>query len=458
MAEKLQTAYKTILGEHFPSVIEISFRARPTIEPDLSNLSRNLGLPSEILEFTKQNRNAEVARLIYEKVTWTIDGEERGLRYGENPGQEAAFYRLINGNIVLGDVQTIQPGRWLMSDTELLQSGKHPGKTNITDADNALNILRYFMDEPVVAIMKHNNPCGIAIGSSLVDAYTKADRADRVAAFGGTIALNRPVDNETAKEISERYAEVVVAPDYEEGALFFLSQRKNLRIMRVPGMDKLRSFVGTVVPDFKSLMDGGIIIQTSYVPQARTLEDIMKLPLGYHDHKGTMHKVMRKPTEQEYRDMWFGWLVESGITSNSVIYVKDGVSVGLGSGEKDRVGVAERARDKAYSQMRDILCWDLMKISYNQLLLQIEQTNSPETREQKINIDETTRERRGGLEGAIMVSDAFFPFRDGVDVGLREGITAIIQPGGSERDFEVIDAVNEYGATMLFTGQRSFRH
>lgn len=237
-----------------------------------------------------------------------------------------------------------------------------------------------------------------------------------------------------------------------------LSQRKNLRIMKVGSMDQLKSWVGEVVLDFKSLIDGGFVVQTSYVPQATTLDDIKQLPLGYHDHKGILHQVMRQPTETEYRDMRFGWLVESGITSNSVIYVKEGVSVGLANGEKDRVGVAERGRDKAYSQLRDILCWDLMKISFNQLVHQIEQRYSPALREQHINIETMAREQRGGLEGAIMVSDAFFPFRDGVDVGLREGITAIIQPGGSERDFEVIDAVNEYGATMLFTGQRSFRH
>jgi hypothetical protein len=118
----------------------------------------------------------------------------KGLRYGENPGQEAALYKLVNGNLVLGDTETIQPGRYLVSDIELLQSGKHPGKTNLTDADNALNILRYFTDRPTAIIVKHNNPCGVARADSLVDAYLKANLADRVAAFGGCIAVNRPVD------------------------------------------------------------------------------------------------------------------------------------------------------------------------------------------------------------------------------------------------------------------------
>ena len=122
--------------------------------------------------------------LFYEKVSWVIDAVEKGLRYGENPGQEAALYKLINGNLMLGETKMIQPGQYLASDVELLQSGKHPGKTNLTDADNSLNILRYFVDKPTVVIVKHNNPCGVARSDGLEDAYIKANAADRVAAFG----------------------------------------------------------------------------------------------------------------------------------------------------------------------------------------------------------------------------------------------------------------------------------
>jgi phosphoribosylaminoimidazolecarboxamide formyltransferase/IMP cyclohydrolase len=135
-------------------------------------------------------------------VDWVIDNVRKGLRYGENPGQEAALYRLVNGNLILGDTQTILPGRYLVSDIELLQSGKHPGKTNLTDADNALNILRYFSDQPAVIIVKHNNPCGAALSDSLEDAYHKAYMADRVAAFGGCIAVNRSMDKATARAIA----------------------------------------------------------------------------------------------------------------------------------------------------------------------------------------------------------------------------------------------------------------
>ena len=146
--------------------------------------------------------------------------------------------------------------------------------------------------------------------------------------------------------------------------------------------------------------------------------------------------------------MLFGWLVESGITSNSVIYVKDGVTVGIGTGEQDRVGVAEIARDKAYRKLADRICWENHGKPYNLL----------DQEEDRREIEEAVKEQRGGLKGACMVSDAFFPFRDGVDVGLREGVTAVIQPGGSLNDHEVIQACNEAGATMVFTGQRAFKH
>ncbi|MBN1385426.1 IMP cyclohydrolase [Candidatus Woesearchaeota archaeon] len=431
MDRRLQKDYTTRMEEHFPDSMTIT-------------------LGDKVLRF--------------EKATWKVpdsDGTlvESGLRYGENPGQQAAMYRLLNGNLIIGDVETIQPGRWLASDAELLQSGKHPGKINITDADNAMNILRYFSGEPVVAIMKHNNPCGVAIGTSLVDAYVKADCADRLAAFGGAIALNLPVDMATAEAIASRYAEVVVAPEYEGGVMSVLGTKKNLRVMRISNMSALKDWVGVPVLDFKSLIDGGLIVQTSYVPQARTLEDIKALPLGYHQRKGELFKVQREPTENEFRDMLFGWLVESGVSSNSVIYVKDGVTVGIGTGEQDRVGAAEIARDKAYSKLTDIMVYEALGLSYNELLYRVKtRYASPKDLKTLKEIKWTVQDVHGGLVGAIMVSDAFFPFRDGIDVGLEEGVTAVIQPGGSVNDWQVIEACNEKNATMVFTGQRSFKH
>ncbi|MCK4589495.1 MAG: IMP cyclohydrolase [Nanoarchaeota archaeon] len=431
---ELQKAYKTVMDDHFAPMMEISF----------------------------VGEDGKRQTLFYEKKTWVIDGVKKGLRYGENPGQEAALYKLVNGNLALGDVQTIQPGRHLASDVELLQSGKHPGKTNITDTDNALNIIRYFgSDEPVVAILKHNNPCGIALGSDLLESYLRAYRADQVAAFGGAIALNGALDRETAEAIVDQYCEVVAAPEFEEGVMEILKRRKNLRVMKISNMDKLQQWSGERVVDFKSLMDGGIITQTSFVPQARSLEDFKALKLGYGRYKGIDYQVEKAPTEEQWKDLRFGWLVESGITSNSVIYVKDLVTVGIGTGEQDRVGVAKIAKDKAYIKAKDRICWDMFNMPHNDLFLEFEKAEGSEKTElaDKLGeIEEAALITNARLQGARMVSDAFFPNRDGADVGLREGIDAIIQPGGSERDFETIEAVNEVGATMVYTGQRSFKH
>lgn len=416
MAEDLKKMYRTIMDDHFPPNMEVSF---------VDGESRQT--------------------LFYEKVTWVVDNVQKGLRYGENPGQEAALYKLANGNLVLGETQTIQPGRYLASDVELLQSGKHPGKTNLTDADNSLNILRYFVDRPTVVIVKHNNPCGVARADSMEEAYIKANMADRVAAFGGCIALNEPVDKVTAEAISRQYAEVVVAPDFEEGVMDIFAKKKNLRIIRISNMSRLQSFVGERIVEFKSLIDGGIIAQWSFVPRARSKDD---LRLAECEYKGDTYRIKREPTEQEYEDMLFGWLVESGVTSNSVIYVKNEVTVGIGTGEQDRVGVAEIAREKAYRKLADRYCFEELKIPYNELA----------DEEKKRKFDQRVAQEKGGLIGAAMVSDAFFPFRDGVDVGICEGISAVVQPGGSVNDYLSIEACNEANVTMVYTGQRSFKH
>ena len=383
--------------------------------------------------------------LFYEKVTWTIDAEDRGLRYGENPDQQASLYRLVNGNLCLGEVECIRPGSFLASDIELLQSGKHPGKINITDADSALNILRYLTDRPATVIMKHNNPSGVAVGDSLAESYHKAYFADRVAAFGGAVAVNGELDLATAEQIAESYSEVVVAPEYAKGAIERLSARKNLRIMRIANMERLRDYSGARVVEFSSLIDGGLIAQWSQVP---SVESATSFVTARTERKGVVHEIARAPSPDELDDMYFGWMVEFGVTSNSVLYVKDGVTVGIGTGEQDRVGVAEIARDKAYRKYADRLSWTESETPYRDIA---------ETEHGK-EIWARTLEAHGGLTGATMISDAFFPFRDGVDVGIREGIAAVVQPGGSLRDDEVIDACNEAGVTMVFTGQRSFRH
>ncbi|MFC1885131.1 IMP cyclohydrolase [Thermodesulfobacteriota bacterium] len=431
MADDLKKMYRTVMDDHFPSEIKIAFGDQV---------------------------------LIYRKRSWKIADEksgeliEKGLRYGENPGQEAALYELVNGNLTLGDCTFIDPGRGLVSaitEEDMIQSGKHPGKTNLTDLDNASNIMKYLTQGPAVVIVKHNNPCGVAYGSTLDEAYDKANMADRIAAFGGCALFNRAMDKETAQMVEQNYLEVVAAPDYEEGTVEILSKRSNLRIIKMGRMDKLSEYAHTRFVDFKSLIDGGIILQQSPLNRIKTFEDFT---LASAEYKGKTYAVERKPSDQECADMLFGWQVEQGITSNSVIYVKDGVTVGIGTGEQDRVGVAEIAIFKAYTKYADSLCFKKHGIPYKDLELEVEKGKKDKALQTEI--DEETKKARGGLVGACMISDAFFPFRDGVDVAIREGITAIVQPGGSMRDFEVIEACNEAEpqVSMVFTGQRAFKH
>jgi phosphoribosylaminoimidazolecarboxamide formyltransferase / IMP cyclohydrolase len=431
MPKDLKKMYRTVMDDHFPAQITISFDEQV---------------------------------LVYRKRSWKLPDEksggliEKGLRYGENPGQEAALYELVNGNLVLGECRFIEPGRGLVSaiaEEDMVQEGKHPGKINLTDVDNAINIMKYLMDKPLAVIVKHNNPCGVACGSSLAEAYEKANTADRIAAFGGAVAFNRPVDKATAELISRNYLEVVAAPEYEEGSVSILAGRGNLRILRIKGIERLASYTSTRFVDFKSLMDGGIIVQQSPLNRIRTAKDFLPAAAEY---KGKAYAIERKPTETEYEDMLFGWQVEQGVTSNSVIYVKNGVTTGIGTGEQDRVGVAEIAVYKAYTKYADWLCFRRHGVPYKDMELKI--AKGEKDRDVLEEIDAETRQAKGGLIGAAMVSDAFFPFRDGVDVGIKEGISAVVQPGGSMRDFEVIEACNEADpqVTMVFTGQRAFKH
>ncbi|HYA12070.1 MAG TPA: hypothetical protein VEF37_03715 [Thermodesulfovibrionales bacterium] len=402
--------------------------------------------------------------LVYRKRTWKIPdsktGEvvEKGLRYGENPGQEAALYELINGNLSLGGCQFIEPGKGLISsikEVDMIQAGKHPGKTNLTDLDNGLNVIKYLMDSPAAVILKHNNPCGAAYGTSLAEAYDKANMADRIAAFGGCLVVNRAMDKSSAEMVSNNYLEVVAAPEFEEGTIDILSKRKTLRIIRINKIKDLEKYRTLRFVDFKSLIDGGIIVQQSPINKIKTKEDFSPAKATY---QGREYVVERVPTEREYDDMLFGWNVEQGITSNSVIYVKDGVTVGIGTGEQDRVGVAEIAIFKAYTKYADALCFKKYGVPYKTFELDVK--NGKRDKNALREIDKETKKKKAGLRGSVMVSDAFFPFRDGVEVGIKQGISAIVQPGGSERDFESIIACNEANpkVTMVFTGQRAFKH
>lgn len=431
MTDNLKKMYRTVMDDHFPADLKITFGDQT---------------------------------LVYQKRSWMIPDEksgeliEKGLRYGENPGQEAALYELVNGNLTLGDCTFIEPGKGLVSSIpveDMIQVGKHPGKTNMTDLDNAINIIKYLSDKPAVVIVKHNNPCGVAYGATPSDAYTRANMGDRIAAFGGCAVFNRAMDKGTAELISQNYLEVVGAPEFEEGAIDILAKRANLRIVRINRLDNLSSYTGARFVDFKCLIDGGIIVQQSPLNRIKTAADFLPAEVEY---KQKTYAIERKPTEDDYADMLFGWQVEQGITSNSVIYVKDGVTVGIGTGEQDRVGVAEIAVFKAYTKYADALCFNRHGMPYKDLELMI--IKGQKDKGLLEEIDRETKDAKGGLIGATMVSDAFFPFRDGIDVGIKEGVNAVVQPGGSMRDFEVIEACNEANpqVTMVFTGQRAFKH
>ena len=427
---EIKAMYRTVMADHFPPEMTISFGDQ---------------------------------KLLYRKRTWKLPdakGEviEMGLRYGENPGQEAALYELVGGNLTLGGCHFLDPGNGLTSaidEAAMLQAGKHPGKTNLTDLDNGLNIIKYLQARPAAVILKHNNPCGAAWADSLAEAYDRANRADRIAAFGGAAVFNRPLDKTTAELISRNYLEVVAAPDFEAGALDILKKARDLRIIKVPNFGKLQHLVHARTVEFKALIDGGLIVQQSPLNAILKREDFKP---AVAMHQGQEYRCQRQPSEREYDDLLFGWWVEQGITSNSVIFVKDGCTVGIGTGEQDRVGVAEIAVFKAYTKYADTLCFKQFGIPYKQLELEI--LRAKRDAADQVVIDMATQEARGGLSSAVMISDAFFPFRDGVDVGIRQGITAVAHAGGSVRDYEVIEACNEAEppVAMAFTGQRCFKH
>ena len=305
------------------------------------------------------------------------------LRYGENPHQEAAFY--IDQQAAPGSLATAKQ----------LQ-GKALSYNNIADSDAALECVKQF-DNPACVIVKHANPCGVAVASSILQAYEKAFRTDPTSAFGGIIAFNRPLDASTAATIIEKqFVEVIIAPAVQSGALEACAAKKNVRVLETGALDN----GSTAGFDFKKV-SGGLLVQTS-------------------DHgiiNETELKVVseRSPTPEQIQDMLFAWTVVKYVKSNAIIFCKDNMTIGVGAGQMSRVYSTRIAAIKAADE---------------------------------------------GLEvrGSVMASDAFFPFRDGIDAAAETGISAIIQPGGSMRDDEVIAAANEHGLAMVFTGMRHFRH
>lgn len=305
------------------------------------------------------------------------------LRYGENPHQSAAFYA----------DQSPEPGSLALA--QQLQ-GKELSYNNISDTDAALECVKQF-DVPACVIVKHANPCGVAISKSIQAAYEKAFSTDPTSAFGGIIAFNRPLDQETAQSITKnQFAEVIIAPAIEAGAIPVLGEKTNLRVLISGDWDESRS------TNFNfQKVSGGILVQTS---DTNTM------------HEADLKVVSRKiPDKAQIKDMLFAWKVANFVKSNAIVFCKDGMTIGIGAGQMSRVYSTKIAAIKA--------------------------------------IDEGLT-----VDNSVMASDAFFPFRDGIDIAATYGISAIIQPGGSKRDDEVIEAADEHGLAMVFTGIRHFRH
>ncbi|MCX7642986.1 MAG: bifunctional phosphoribosylaminoimidazolecarboxamide formyltransferase/IMP cyclohydrolase [Armatimonadetes bacterium] len=310
------------------------------------------------------------------------------LRYGENPHQQAAFY---------ADPMSVVPS--VAAAVQLW--GKELSFNNIADLDAALNLVREF-DQPAACIIKHTNPCGVAIGETLAEAFAKARDADPEARFGGIIGVNRKVDAATAEEILVQgsFYEAIIAPDYEPEALERIKARKGwgetIRILSL-GTEDLRAGAGESFLTAKSVT-GGLLVQTA---------DVEDVPL-----ERWQVVTERFPTESELKDLWFAWKVVKHVKSNAIVVAKNGATVGIGAGQMNR----------AFS----------VKIAV-----------------------ELAGER---AKGAVLASEAFFPMPDGPEIAAKAGVTAIVQPGGSKRDQEVIEVCNRYGVAMVFTGMRHFRH
>ncbi|WP_210495681.1 bifunctional phosphoribosylaminoimidazolecarboxamide formyltransferase/IMP cyclohydrolase [Patulibacter sp. SYSU D01012] len=308
--------------------------------------------------------------------------KDRTLRYGENPHQRGAYYRRAGARThLLGGVEQLH--------------GKELSFNNLLDLEASRAIAREF-DEPAAVIVKHNNPCGAAIGDSSVQAFERALACDPVSAFGGIVTLTRPVDRAAAEALSRLFVEVLFAPAFDDDALEILTQKPNVRLLRgddapLRGLERL---------DVRSVAGGVLVQDADEVVVDRATMEV---------------RTQAQPTEDQWRDMIFAWKVMRHVKSNAIVYAKDGATVGIGAGQMSRVDSARIAIEKAQEHELD-------------------------------------------LQGAAMASDAFFPFADGAQVGLDAGIGAIIQPGGSVRDAEVIEAVDAAGATMVFTGRRHFRH
>ena len=355
--QEIRRIYRTALKEDFPQVLRLELGGRV---------------------------------FVYSKVHWSIGGEDRGLRYGTNPHQKAALYRAERSKGGIGNVEWIKWGK------------NGPSATNIEDGSHGLRIVRYF-DGPAVAVMKHLNPSGVAVGhkgEALSSVYARARDADPRASFGSVVVLNHRVDKPTAEELSKTFVEVVYAPDYEPSAIGVFQAKKDIRLGKIPVSDD-----GPNPPDIVVLDDGSLILEDAYSTGIRSLEQFKQLPMP----------TRRAPSENEYQALLQSWWVVCEVRSNAVVFWKNDTSLAIGTGQQDRIGAIESCIEKAH------------KFGHN-------------------------------LRGSAMASDGFLPKKDNVDAVAKEGVKAIVQPGGSVEDQELVEACDQHGIAMVMTGERAFRH
>ncbi len=347
---------------------KVSFETRKRLAGKVFNLTSSYD--ATISNFLLEENYPEYLNISYEK--------KYDLRYGENPHQSSAYYVSATKNGSMKDFVQL--------------NGKELSFNNIRDMDIAWKVANEF-DETACCAVKHSTPCGVAVADDVFTAYTKAHDCDPVSIFGGIVAINREVDEKTAEELNKIFLEIVIAPSYSVAALEVLKNKKNLRVIEckvLKPQDRLEYVK----------VDGGILVQQT---NTQMIDDMKVV-------------TEKQPTEREKSDMILGMKVVKHVKSNAIVVVKDGMAIGVGTGQTNRIWATEHALQHA-------------------------------------------REKAGkDLTGAVLASDAFFPFRDCVDTAAKSGIKAIVQPGGSMRDQESIDACNEHGITMVFTGIRHFKH
>lgn len=376
--------------------------------------------------------------------------QEAVLRYGENPNQPAAVYGFAGSNLAS------------LTNVRLAKSGKGGlSATNLMDVTRGMYLVGFFQ-KPAVAVMKHTIPSGVAVqldGEDLADTYADARDADARSAFGSVVVFNTPVDKAAAETLVATYIEGVAAPEFGEGAMEILEQKKDLRAILFSNMGRMPRFAGDDTQglyDLKVLPTGRVIAQKPYLSSIRSAKNLVLDPMVNKD--GRAYTVERSPTPEELDDMLMAWYVNLGVRSNGIVFVQDGLTLAVGSGQQERIGAVEQAILKSIQKELDRqgIPYDALDIAASVPFLKPE----PMRTTQKVL---NWLMRRGmltesPLEGAVCSSDAFFPFRDSVDTMARVGVSAIIQPGGSVRDHEVIAAVNQHDMAMAFTLERCFGH